>query len=70
MIDEGNEQAKLVYEAMALSVAKHICALAATASGNVDNIILTGGIAHSEKFTGLIADRVKFISPVLVMRRK
>ena len=66
MIEEGDEKAKLIYEAMALSVAKHVAALSATVSGNVDNIILTGGIAHSEKFTGLIADRVKFIAPVIV----
>lgn len=66
MIEEGDEKAKLIYEAMALSVAKHVAALSATVSGSVDNIILTGGIAHSEKFTGLIADRVKFIAPVIV----
>lgn len=66
MIANGDEYAKLVYEAMALSVAKHLCALAATCCGKVDAIILTGGIAHSEAFTKEIADRVSFIAPVVV----
>ena len=66
MIEDGDEKALLIYEAMALSISKHIAALGATASGKVDNIILTGGIAYSEKFTKLITDRVNFIAPVIV----
>ncbi len=62
----GDEHAMLVYDAMALSVAKHIAALSTTVSGKVDAIILTGGIAHSELFTKMIGDRVKFIAPVIV----
>ncbi len=66
MIAAGDERAKLVYEAMALSVSKHISALAATACGKVDNIILTGGIAKSEMFTKMVSDRVSFIAPVII----
>ena len=66
MIEEGNDYAKLVYEAMALGVAKHLCACAATCCGNVDAIILTGGIAHSEMFTGMVKERVEFIAPVVI----
>ncbi len=65
-IEDGDEYAKLVYEAMALSVAKHLSACAATCCGEVDAIILTGGIAHSEMFTKMIADRVGFIAPVVI----
>ena len=66
MIADGDEYAALVYEAMALSVAKHIAALSATVNGEVDAIILTGGIANSEKFTKMVSDRVKFIAPVVI----
>ncbi|MBO7729752.1 MAG: butyrate kinase [Lachnospiraceae bacterium] len=66
MIEEGDEYAALVYEAMALSVAKHIAALSATVNGEVDAIILTGGIANSEKFTKMVSDRVQFIAPVVI----
>jgi len=66
MIADGDEYAKLVYEAMALAVAKNIATLAATVCGKVDGIVLTGGIAYSEMFTKWVSDRVSFIAPVTV----
>lgn len=66
MMVEGDEKAKLVYEAMALNVAKKIAELATVVNGKVDTIILTGGIAYSEIFTKMISDRVSFIAPVTV----
>lgn len=66
MIEEGNQEAKLIYEAMALNVAKFICSEAAVVNGKIDAIILTGGIAYSSLFTGLIKERVEFIAPVTV----
>lgn len=66
LIDEGDQEAKLVYEAMAYQVAKAINALNAEFCGEVDGIILTGGLAHSTRFTDLIKKRVAFIAPVQV----
>lgn len=68
MIEEGNEEAKLIYEAMAYQVAKEIGSCAAVLKGKVDGIILTGGIANDELFTNWIIERVNFISEVLVYR--
>lgn len=67
MIDSGNEYARLVYESMAYQVAKGIGALAIAAKGNIDRIILTGGIAYSKKFTDIIYDYVKFLAPVEII---
>lgn len=67
MIEEGSEYAKLVYEAMAYQLAKGIGGLAAAAKGNVDRIILTGGIAYSKKFTDLVSDYVNFLAPVEIL---
>ena len=67
MIDAGDEKAKLVYEAMALNVAKAIGRLAPVCCGRVDAIVLTGGIAYSDYFTGMIRERVEFIAPVTVL---
>ncbi|NLY76562.1 MAG: butyrate kinase [Tissierellia bacterium] len=67
MIEEGDEYAKLVYEAMAYQVAKGIGELATVVNGNVDVIILTGGIAYSDIFTSWIKKRVEFIAPVEIM---
>jgi butyrate kinase len=66
MIEEGDEKAALVYEAMAYNIAKHIGALAAAAAGQVDAVLLTGGVAHSAPLCGWIAQRVDFIAPVTV----
>ena len=67
MIESGDGYAAIVYEAMALGVAKDIAKLAATVSGKVDRIILTGGIAYSKYISGYIKDHVEFICPVEVM---
>lgn len=67
MIANGNEEAKLVYEAMAYQVAKGIGELATVVDGNVDAIIITGGIAYSEMLTSWIKKRVQFIAPVEIL---
>ncbi|WP_092921880.1 MULTISPECIES: butyrate kinase [Romboutsia] len=65
-IEAGDEKAKLVYEAMAYQVSKEIGSCASVLKGNVDAILLTGGIAYSKMFTGMIKERVNFISDVKV----
>lgn len=67
MIDRGDQKAAMVYEAMALAVAKNVAKLAASAKGRVDKIILTGGLAYSKRFTGWISERVCFVAPVVLM---
>jgi butyrate kinase len=67
MIAAGGEKARLVYNAMAYQVAKAVGELAAAAAGRVDGIVLTGDMAHSILFTGLVRERVEFIAPVEVM---
>ncbi|MCT4595970.1 MAG: butyrate kinase [Anaeromicrobium sp.] len=67
MIDEGNEEAKLVYEAMAYQVAKGIGELATVVDGKVDRVIITGGIAYSKLISGWIKSRVEFIGPVEIV---
>lgn len=67
MIDSGDEHAKLVYDALAYTNAKGIGSLAAAVSGKVDSIVLTGGLMHSKRLSSAIADRVKFIAPVVLM---
>lgn len=66
-VASGDEWSTLVFEAMALNVAKSIGKLSVVVSGKVDAITLTGTIARSEKFTGKIKERVKFIAPVYVI---
>ncbi|WP_034658761.1 butyrate kinase [Robertmurraya massiliosenegalensis] len=66
MIENGDEQAKLVYSAMAYQVAKEIGSASAVLSGKVDAIILTGGLAYGKEFVQAIRERVKWIADVIV----
>ncbi len=65
-IDAGDGTAALILSAMAYQVSKEIGGSAAALSGNVAAIILTGGVAFSERVTGMIKESVSFIAPVLV----
>ncbi len=67
MADEGNGLAKLVFEAMCYQVSKGIGEMAVVLDGKVDAIVLTGGIAFSDKVTDYITKKVKFIGTVRVM---
>lgn len=66
LIKEGDEYAALVLESMAYQVSKEIGAMTAVLEGRVDAIILTGGLAYSNRFTGSIKQRVGLIAPVKV----
>lgn len=65
-IEQGDSYAKLVYEAMAYQVSKTIGEMAAVLKGEIDAIVLTGGIAYSEMLTNLIKERVSFLGKVLI----
>ena len=64
MIEDGDERAKMVYEAMAYHIAKGIGQLTPVLRGKVDYVVLTGGLANSKMLTGKIAERVDWIAPV------
>lgn len=66
MCQEGDENARLIYEGMAYQVAKEISANAAVLCGEVDAIVITGGIAYDRQFVTWIEKRVSFISKVIV----
>lgn len=65
-IDEGDEKAELVLNAMIYQVAKSVGAAAVVLYGKVDAILLTGGIAHSDYVTSRLKERVSFLAPVHV----
>ena len=66
-IAEGDAKAKEIYEAQAYQVAKGIGLLSATLKGDVDAIILTGGMAYSKMLTGWITEYIRYIAPVVVL---
>jgi len=60
----GDDHAALVIEAMAYNVAKAIGAMAAAAAGEVDGILLTGGMARGAAFLDRVEARVRWIAAV------
>lgn len=65
-IEEGDENAKRVLEAMIYNVAKAVGSAAVALYGQVDAILLTGGIAYSQLVVSQIKERVSFLAPVFV----
>lgn len=66
MIADGNPQAELVYDAMLYQVAKAIGAMASVAAFDLDAIVLTGGLAHSDKVVTTLHQKVGRLASVLV----
>jgi butyrate kinase len=66
-IAAGDQEATTVYEGMAYQIAKEIGAMATVLEGDVDVIVLTGGLARSSMLVQWIRERVAFIAPVEVI---
>jgi len=65
-IDSGDEYAKLIYDAMAYQIGKEIGLCGPVLKGDIQGIILTGGLAYSDYLVGYIKDMVSFMAPVTV----
>lgn len=64
--DNGESRAILVRDAFTYQVGKEIGSMAAVLSGNIDAIILTGGIAHHTTTVTNIKSMIDFIAVVIV----
>lgn len=65
--ESGEEPYRTLVEAMLYTVAKQIGAMYVALKGQVDAIILTGGIAHSKYFVDGIKEQVDYLAPVIVI---
>lgn len=62
-VNEGDERAKFLVDAMIYHIAKSIAAQGAVFCGKVDAIIFTGGIAHWNYVVDELKKRVSFVGP-------
>lgn len=62
----GDKQAMLIQDAMSYQVGKSIGEMAVVLKGEVDAILLTGGIANNSMVTDYIKSMVRFIAQVIV----
>ncbi|MBN1908911.1 MAG: butyrate kinase [Pirellulales bacterium] len=65
-IRQGDGKAQEVYEAMAYQIAKWIGASAAVLSGQVEAVVLTGGVAASKTLVRLIRKYAGFVAPFVI----
>ena len=63
-IKQGDEQAQLLVDAMLYHTAKQIAAESAVLCGQIDAILLTGGMAHSDYIVSELRRRIGFLAPV------
>ncbi|MCX6244757.1 MAG: butyrate kinase [Bacteroidetes bacterium] len=66
MIDAGDLNAKMIYDAMAYQVAKCVGEMFVVLKCEADAILITGGIAYDKKFVAFIQDHVSKLAPVHV----
>lgn len=66
-IANGDKKAESAYHAMIYQVAKEIGAYAVVLKGNIDAIIITGGIARSETCVSILKSWIDFLCPRIIV---
>lgn len=65
-INEGDQYAKSVLDAMSYQIAKEVGSYLVVLKGQVNSILLTGGGANNKIVTGIIKDYVETFAPVKI----
>jgi butyrate kinase len=66
LAQDGDETASLIQDAMSYQIGKEIAAMCAVLHGDVDAIILTGGISHNPMVVEYIKKMVSPMAPVVI----
>lgn len=66
LVDQGNEDAIFIIEALAYQIAKEIGSIATVLKGKVDAILIMGPILNAKIFTQNLIERIEFIAPVSI----
>ena len=65
-IAAGDRRAALVFAAMSYQISKEIGAMAAVLKGQVDAVLITGGMAHSDRLINQLRPAVEWIAPLKI----
>lgn len=65
-VQKGDMEAKYIYDGMAYQVAKEVGGMVAVLKGDVDGILITGGIAYDKYFVNQVISYVHRLAPVHV----
>lgn len=63
---EGDKKALLLQNTLGYQISKYIGAMAAVLDGQVDNILITGGLAHNKTLMDYISKKTQFIAQVVI----
>jgi butyrate kinase len=66
MIDQGDDNAQLVYDAMLYQVAKAVGAMASVVDFELDGVVLTGGLLNSPRIAATLKEKLSRLAPVHV----
>jgi butyrate kinase len=66
LIKSGDKRAKAVYDAMIFQIAKSIGAMAGALEGDVDAVVITGGLARDKYLVAELTRKTKFVAPFYV----
>jgi butyrate kinase len=65
-IEAGDTFAALVFDAMVYQIAKAIGSMSTVLDGRMDALLITGGMAHSERLIAKLLHSVRWIAPVTI----
>ncbi|MFW5947508.1 MAG: butyrate kinase [Gemmatimonadota bacterium] len=65
-IEAGDDRARLLFDAMVHQLRKAVGAMVAVLDGRVDAVLLTGGMARSDRLVGLLREHLAWIGPIHV----
>jgi butyrate kinase len=61
----NDEKAKLILEAYVYNISKYICSFLPIFIGEIDAVILTGGVCHSKLIKELITEKISFLGEIV-----
>lgn len=64
MVDAGDKKAKMIFDAMVYQISNYIGYMAPVLRGQIDCIILTGGMANEKRLTDAICERISFLGNI------
>ncbi len=64
--ENGEDECDLALRGMAYQIAKEAGAMATTLKGDVDALVITGGIAHNDWMVATLSERISFLGEILV----
>jgi butyrate kinase len=64
---ENDPEAGIILKAFVYQIAKGIGELCTVLDGEIDSVILTGGIAYSDRLMEMLQKKIKFLAPIVII---